>query len=135
MFRITFLVRCSFDEAETMRAWALVEHRTLGAHILNVMLRALAIEDRLLNRCNPGEATSGLVKKPSSITRSAERTAILVRCERFELEQIRNAAERRNMSVNAFVLFTLRQAWYEQSHAPLAIASSPNAFRPEPKQA
>jgi hypothetical protein len=83
----------------------------------------------LLNKSKSGDTISGSLDQ-STLACGNGRTAILVRCELFKIEQIRSAAKRRNMSLNGFVLYTLRHAWSEQYHASVAIGSPSNAFHP-----
>jgi hypothetical protein len=108
MPRMAFLLRCTMDEAGAVRTEALSANRPLGAYVVNVVLRALAIEDRLLSH-NECEFAMHRLHRQSAAAGQAERTALLLRCEPFEWEQIRNAAKRRGMSVNAFVLYTLKR--------------------------
>ena len=54
----------------------------------------------------------------------APRTAILVRCEEVEAERIREAARRRAVPINSFVLQSLR--WSLHTRSPVSVTGTAN---------
>jgi hypothetical protein len=112
------LVRCNVDEADRIRAEAYKEHRTISSYVLDITARAVAADDRQRSDSRP---TNQILSRRSPIV-PGPRTAILVRCAATEAERIREAARRRAIPINAFVLQALKSAW--DSHpAPLAVSA------------
>jgi hypothetical protein len=78
------------------------------------MVRALQAEDRLFSTLNRYTAMNQVLSRRSLIG-TGPRTAILVRCEAGEAERIREAARRRDMPINGFVLHALKRVWSIQT--------------------
>ena len=118
MERTALLIRCSKDEAERIRVEAEKQRRTISAYVLHIMSRMIEIEDRLFGKMNPYSPVRQVVSRKSLIG-AGPRTAILVRCSVFEAERIREAAHRRDFSINAYVLQALKRAWASEVKSPL----------------
>jgi uncharacterized protein (DUF1778 family) len=103
MTRTALLVRCDKEEADRIRVEAHNERRTISDYVLRISLGA--VDDCLFSRPN----YHYLANRPKRST--LPRTAILVRCEASEGERIREAARRRDLPINAFILQALKRAW------------------------
>ena len=123
MDRTALLIRCSKDEADRIRIEADKQRRTISGYVLQIMGRAIDIEDRLLAKINP-YSTSNQVLSRKSLIGEGPRTAILVRCSGFDAERIRKAARRRDYPINAFVLQALRRSWSSELNPPSLNAAS-----------
>jgi uncharacterized protein (DUF1778 family) len=110
MSRTALLIRCSTDEAERIRIEAQKEQSTLSSYVLNAMMRTLQTEDILLSKLSDHRSVSR--HAPSA---PGPRTALLLRCSIAEAERIREAAKRRELPINAFVLQGLKRVWTVQS--------------------
>jgi predicted HicB family RNase H-like nuclease len=109
MSRTAFLVRCAADDAERIRAEAQKEQRSISSYVLQNTVRFIEIEDH---------AGFTAFRIPKKLPRSAEpRTAILVRCTETEAEQIRSAALRRHVRLNALIVSSLKKAWDATDHS------------------
>jgi|SRR5579872_5525638 len=108
--RTALLIRCSVDEAAQIRNLARNENRTISGYVLNIMERTLRIEDRLAARMLAfGGLNLTLLRTP--LRAPGPRTAILVRCYVDQADRIRASAARRDTTISAFVLHSLRLAW------------------------
>jgi len=110
MTRTALLVRCGAGEADKIRVEAQRERRTISSYVLNIAVKAVAADDRLFSKPSHYPATDF---KRSPIEPD-QRTAILVRCAATEAERIREAARRRDVRINAFILQALKTAWSHQ---------------------
>jgi uncharacterized protein (DUF1778 family) len=110
MARTALLIRCSKDEADRIRAEAEKEHRTVSGYVLNVTIGAVGMEDWLFAKPPDCDAANSVLNRRALIA-PGPRTAILVRCSTSEADRIREAAERRRIPINAFVLQGIRRAW------------------------
>jgi uncharacterized protein (DUF1778 family) len=110
MSRTALLIRCSTDEAERIRIEAQKEQSTLSSYVLNAMMRTLQTEDILLSKISDYRSVSR--HAPNA---PGPRTTLLVRCSIAEAERIREAAKRRELPINAFVLQGLNRVWTVQS--------------------
>jgi hypothetical protein len=117
MDRTALLVRCSKEEADRIRIEADKQRRTISGYILQIMSRAIEIEDRLLAKISPYSSVNQIVSR-KSLMGAGPRTAILVRCSTFEAQRIREAARRRDFPINAFVLQALKRSWASELHPP-----------------
>jgi hypothetical protein len=117
MERTALLIRCSKEEAERVRIEADKQRRTISGYVLQIMGRAIEIENRLLAKINPYTAVNQVFNRKSLIG-AGPRTAILVRCSVLEAERIREAARRRDLPINAFVLGALRRSWAVELKPP-----------------
>jgi uncharacterized protein (DUF1778 family) len=102
MTRTALLIRCDADEADRIRA----EARKADCTISEYILQAVAVNDHApLNSF----AAHRYIRR--SANAPVPRTAILVRCDVAEAEQIREAARRHAVPINAFVLHALKSTW------------------------
>lgn len=109
----SLLIRCAQSEAENIKDRARQERRSVNAHVLNILARALSFE-----------ATHGLpylipdrsrLKGPSSYTRPiGPRAVLFLRCTAGEAERIRKAAAIRQIPVNEYVLTRLARSYEVQ---------------------
>jgi hypothetical protein len=111
MTRTALLIRCEAGEADRIRGEAQKEQRTISGYVLNIALRADAA-DRLLSEFNQRRRSS------TGSRIAGSRSAILVRCTVTEAEQIREAARRHEMPINAFILGVLKGAWSSRPIRP-----------------
>jgi uncharacterized protein (DUF1778 family) len=118
MSRTALLIRCATTDAERIRTEAERERRTISSYVLGVAARAVELEDRLYAKMSMHSDFNRIVSRRGHID-PVSRTAILVRCEDVEAERIREAARRRNVPINSFVLQSLKRAWIVQT-MPLA---------------
>ncbi len=123
MERSALLIRCNTDEASRIRMEAERQRRTISAYVLQITLRVVEIDDRLFAKLSTLRSTNQLLSRRALITPGA-RTAILVRCDVAEAERIREAARRRDLPINAFVLQSLKRAWTAEMKPP--VLSAPN---------
>lgn len=124
MARTALLIRCATEEAEKIRVEADKQKRTISSYVLLVMRRAIQIEDRLYNSLNRYRSMNQVLSRRNLIG-SGPRTAVLVRCEVAEAQSIREAARRRDMPINAFVLHALKRVWSAQANAhPAAMGAA-----------
>lgn len=110
MERTALLIRCNTDEANRIRMEAEKQRRTISAYVLQITVRMVEIEDRLFAKLSTFRTTNQIFSRRALSTPGA-RTAILVRCEVAEAERIREAARRRDLPINGFVLQALKRAW------------------------
>jgi len=123
MERTALLIRCSKEEAERVRIEAEKQRRTISGYVLQIMSRAIEIENRLLAKIDPYTAVNQVFSRKSLIG-AGPRTAILVRCSVLEAERIREAARRRDLPINAFVLQALRRSWANELNPHLRSAAN-----------
>jgi hypothetical protein len=117
MARTALLIRCSTEEANQIRIEAEKQRRTISGYVLLIMARAVQLEDRLFATLTPYNSMNQVLNRRALIA-PGPRTAILVRCEVAEADRIRQAAHRRDIAINAFVLLALRRAWNVQMAPP-----------------
>ena len=126
MERTALLIRCSKEEAERVRIEAEKQRRTISGYVLQIMSRAIEIENRLLAKIDPYNAVNQVFSRKSLIG-AGPRTAILVRCSVLEAERTREAARRRDLPINAFVLQALRRSWANELNPHLHSAADQSA--------
>ena len=119
MARTALLIRCTTEEADRIRIEADKQRRTISAYVLFIMARAIQLEDRLFSTLNRYSTMNQVLSRRALIA-PGPRTAILVRCETSEADRIREAARRRDIVINAFVLQALRRSWTVQLAPPSA---------------
>ena len=102
--RASLLIRCSREDAEAIRRDALAQHRGVSGYLLFVLERSMKLEERFL---------LGIQRvMPTVVSELPEnRTAIHLRCSAEEALRIRDAAERRLLSISNFVVFSLHRYW------------------------
>ncbi|HZP32810.1 MAG TPA: hypothetical protein VFB23_05530 [Candidatus Acidoferrales bacterium] len=112
--RTALLIRCSNTEATVIREQAALERRTVSNYVLNIVIKALQIDDKL-------SATRELDRTPYFAPTSVPgpRTAILVRCSNGEAARIRTAAKQRKTTIGSYVLHSLRRFWAGKQRPPL----------------
>jgi hypothetical protein len=98
MTRSALLLRCATEEADRIRIEANKRHRTISRYVVDISVRAVAEDNHKFSN-------------PSRRSIAGRRTAVLVRCAVAEAEQIREAARRHAIPINAFVLQALKRAW------------------------
>jgi hypothetical protein len=130
MDRTALLVRCSAEEAQRIRIEAEKQRRTISGYVLQITGRAVEIEERLLTRVNPYSTMNTLLSR-KALVGAGPRTAILVRCSTVEADRIREAARRRDVPINAFVLQALRRSWASELKPPMSHAATEGS-RPVP---
>jgi uncharacterized protein (DUF1778 family) len=123
MERTALLIRCNTEEADRIRMEAEKQRRTISGYVLQITLRVVEIDDRLFAKLTNFRTTNQFLSRRALISPGA-RTAILVRCGVVEAERIREAARRRDLPINAFVLQSLRRAWTAEMKPP--VLSAPN---------
>jgi uncharacterized protein (DUF1778 family) len=127
MARTALLIRCEADEADRIRVEAQKERRTISSYVLSIALRAAASE-RLPSGFNHYRRSS------SGLSIASPRRAILVRCAVTEAEQIREAARRHAMPINAFILGVVKDAWNGRPTLPplgvIEASRNPQANQP-----
>ncbi len=101
--RTALLIRCTADEAATIRRSSRSEHRTVSGCLMHLLERSLWIEEKFAKGFAPTRVAEG---KTQLSRVKGGRTGILLRCSAEEAARIRKAAARRNMSISAFVLFS-----------------------------
>jgi uncharacterized protein (DUF1778 family) len=129
MERTALLIRCTTDEAARIRIEAEKQRRTISAYVLQITIRAITVEDRMFSKMSAYQEMNQVLSKRTLIS-PGPRTAILVRCGAAEAERIREAARRRDMPINAFVLQALKRAWT----VDISAHSSLNATTEAPRQ-
>jgi uncharacterized protein (DUF1778 family) len=125
MARTALLIRCTKDEAGRIRVEAEKQRRTMSGYVLNIMVRAVDLEDRLFTKMNRYSGLNQVLSR-RALNAPGPRTAVLVRCSVEEAERIRDAAKRRDIAINAFVLQSLVRSWNVQS-APPTLDAAPEA--------
>jgi len=108
--RTALLIRCSVGEATRIRAEARHERRSVAGYVLNIVLRAAAIEERFAAQMPPLQELSR-VRTRTPLRLIGQRTAILIRCTVYEANRIRGVANRRQMTISGFVLQCLHRSW------------------------
>jgi hypothetical protein len=98
--RTALLIRCARTEADRIRAEAIKGHRTISNYVIGILMRTIESNGRLDGH--------SFIRVPEP------RAAILVRCDVAEAEQIREAARRYGVPINAFVLHALKTTWNHQ---------------------
>jgi len=88
-----------------VREGAQRERRSISAYVLNVVLRAVEMQEKYLARI---DRLAPFPRYPLQ----RPRTCILVRCSREEGSRIRAAAMRRDMTMCSYVLHTLERSWH-----------------------
>lgn len=111
--RTALLIRCSQMEGTIIRTEAKAERRTVNNYVLNIVLNAVQIEEKLerVSAIRKLDRTPYFAPK----TEAALRTAILVRCSVAEANRIRAAARQRGTTISKYVLHTLRRSWNVKS--------------------
>ncbi len=112
MARTALLIRCDVHEADKIRAESKKARRTIGAYVLEEVLKVVSVDDQVFCKLKYYRPLERLFRRSSSLNR---RTAILVRCSVEDGERVRQAAQRRSIPINAFVLRALKMIWSQDS--------------------
>jgi hypothetical protein len=123
MTRTALLIRCSAEEADRIRFEAQRERRTLSSYVLRISLNAVATDGRLFSQFTDRSQ----ILHRQSVVLPGPRSAILVRCDVAEAERIREAAKRRDVRINAFILHALKTTWNLQMPLRVHAAKAPLA--------
>ena len=121
MSRTALLIRCAANDAERIRSEAGKERRTISSYVLGIASRAVELEDRPYAKMSMYSDFNQIVSRKAS-DHPGPRTAILVRCDDVDAQQIREAARRRDVPITSFVLQSLQQVW-KQTVPPVAVTS------------
>lgn len=127
MERTALLIRCTTDEASRIRMEAEKQRRTISGYVLQILVRQIEIEDRLFAKITDYRFMNQIATRKVLIP-PGPRTAILVRCGTSEADRIREAARRRDVPINVFVLQALKRAWTVETNlqpAPRATVPAP----------
>jgi len=108
--RTALLIRCSTEEATRIHNYAESERRSVAGHVLNIVLRATAMEERMAAQI-PRLHELNRVTARTPFRPAGQRTAILVRCTAEEANRIRRVASRRQMTISGFVLHCMHRSW------------------------
>lgn len=117
MPRTALLIRYSQEEAAIVHQWAAREHRTISGHLLHVLERSLAIEERFGAALTPSFVAE--FNRKTDGDRQPATTATLLRCTSEQAARIRKAAQKRDMSISHFVVFSLHRYWRSRKNAGL----------------
>ncbi len=102
--RTALLINCSETQAARVRKIAEQQRRTMSGCVLNIVLRAVSVEERFFGR------VSRLAPLP--LRRPAgPRACLLIRCSTEEAKRIRTAAKSRQMTICGYVLYCLERSW------------------------
>jgi uncharacterized protein (DUF1778 family) len=105
--RTSLILRCSQEHADKIRQRAAIEHRHVAGYILRLLEGNLRIEETYDDRFTLAMVRETLEER----TRTANQTAIHVRCTTEQAARIRKAAARRELSISKFIMFALERSW------------------------
>lgn len=105
MSRTAILISCSEEEATKIRTRAEFDFRGVSAYVLNIVLRAVDLDEKLLGQFHK------LSPLPAPTRVPGHRTAVLIRCSDEQAFRIRAAAKRRSTAISRFVLNSLNRNW------------------------
>ena len=108
--RSALLICCSVEEAQKIRREAQFEHRTVAGYVLNILSRALRLEERLAAQLSAFQSLNRVIAR-APVRTPGKRTAMLIRCSVDEANRIRIAAQRRDTTISGFVLHCLKRNW------------------------
>ena len=130
MDRTALLIRCSTEEADRIRIEADKQRRTISGYVLQIMGRAVEIDERLFSKIDVARVVNQTSRK--ALLGPGPRTAILVRCSTLEADRIRESARRRDTPINAYVLQALRRSWSSELTPPGLNATTQTPRQPVP---
>jgi len=107
--RTVLLIRCSKEEAETIRHQAKAQRRTISNYVLNIVERALVVEERLFAFPRFRRLNRTLALTP--VRPPGPRTAMLLQCSVDESKRIRAGAKWRELTISGYILHALRRSW------------------------
>jgi hypothetical protein len=120
MARTALLIRCTVSQAGRIREESQKANQTISAYVLHSVRKVMSVDDRIFAKLRYHQSLEGTFKREPSLS---PRTAILVRCNVEEGDQIRQAARRRSIALNAYVLRALKMVW-SQTFAPTLLDAS-----------
>jgi hypothetical protein len=100
--RTALIISCSQFEADTTREKAELQRRTMSAYMLHNVMRQVLVDETL--------SRTGQKLAPRLSILAQPRTTMLIRCSIEEAARIRTAAKRRDSTISAFVLHSLRSS-------------------------
>jgi hypothetical protein len=109
--RTALLICCSVEEAKKIRSEAAFEHRTVAGYVLNILSRALRLEERLAAQLSRFQQLNRVLAR-APVRDPGARTTMLIRCSVEEANHIRIAAKRRDTTISGFVLHCIRRNWH-----------------------
>jgi hypothetical protein len=112
MARTALLIRCNVNEADKIRAESRKAQRTIAGYVLHEVLKAVTLDDQIFSKLKYYRPLERSRRRSPSFS---PRTAILVRCTVEEGGRVRQAAKRRSIPINAFVLRALKMIWSQDS--------------------
>ena len=121
MARTALLIRCNVHEADRIRAESRKARRTISGYVLHEVLKAATVDDQIFLKLKYNRPLEQPRRPSPSVS---PRTAILVRCSVEEGQRVRQAASRRSIPINAFVLQSLKMIWSQDS-APALLNAAP----------
>jgi len=108
--RTAILIHCLKEEADQIRQRARLDRRTVSGYVLNIVMSAVAFEQRLYARLNGFRALNQTLAR--HIARPmGPKTTMLLHCSREEAKKVRIAAGRRETTISGFVVDCLRRSW------------------------
>src|SRR5262249_8415005 len=105
MSRTALLISCCEEEATKIRTRANYDFRGVSAYVLNIVIRAVALDEKLLGQFHK------LSPLPTPSRVPGRRTAVLIRCSDEQASRIRAAAKWRSTTISNFVLNCLVRSW------------------------
>jgi hypothetical protein len=92
------MIRAEFQKAR----------QTIASYVLHEVLKVVALDDQIFSKLKYYRPLERSFRRSPSFS---QRTAILVRCSVEEGERVRQAASRRSIPINAFILRALKMNW------------------------
>src|SRR5215469_17944987 len=108
--RTALLIHCLKEEADQIRQRARLDRRTVSGYVLNIVMSAVAFEQRLYVRLNGFRALNQTLAR-RILRPMGPKTTMLLHCSTEEAKKIRLAAERRETTISGFVIDCLRRFW------------------------
>jgi len=97
------------EEAGMIRERAKLQRRGISSYMLNIVIRAVEFEERIMAR--GGAVTFNRTLYAATVRTPGPRTAILLRCSKNESERIRRASKIRDVTISGFVVHAIRSSW------------------------
>lgn len=108
--RTSIIVRCRPEDAARMRYQASSEHRSLSGYLLHVLDRSISTKDKHFPRFDEGFLVDQ-ARTTLYAGRKGIRSGVHLRCSVEQAPRIRRYAERRQLNIGDFVVFSLRRVW------------------------
>ena len=107
--RDAILIRCLKEEAEQIRERAMRDRRYVSSYVLSIVMRFVEFEERLFLKLLRFDELNRVARRPVRI--AGPKTTMMIRCSKEDAKRIRTTAQRRQMSVSAFIRQCLRRNW------------------------